>query len=245
MMSLALGTAPQARGNWDLYPDLRSSTPILTYHDVIERREADSLWFDCSVDELEGQLDWLTKRGANFVTVDQIFDHLASGRVLPKNAIAISFADGYEGFYLRAVPILRRKHVPAAMFIHTDYVGDRHGRPKMTWQQIEELDREGLVTICSQTRTHPADLRTLDDRRLAEEMGGSKRVLEHKLGHSVRYLAYPNGKFDLRVAKAAQAAGYAMAFTERLTPAERSPNRFMVSRYVHTKYRLAWSDAGR
>jgi len=78
---------------------------------------------------------------------------------------------------------------------------------------------------------------------LKAEMEGSKATLERRLGHPIRFLAYPNGKFDARVARAAATAGYAMAFTERLNPAEQSPSIFMVARYVHTKYRQAWSDA--
>jgi len=230
---------------WALAPGLKPITPILTFHDVIERRDETSLWFDCASNELEAQITWLTAQGAHFVTIDQLFQHLAKGTALPKNSIAVTFADGYEGFYLRGLPILRRHHVPVAMFVHTDYVGDQHGRPKMTWEQLKELDREGLVTICSQTRTHPADLRRLSDSALAEEMAGSKTALERQLGHQIPYLAYPNGKFDTRVARAAQKAGYSMAFTEQLKPSEASPNLFMVARYVHTKYRQAWSDAHR
>ncbi len=230
---------------WALYPNLRSASPILTYHDVVETRDQQSLWFDVSTSELESQINWLTAHGAKFVSINQMYRHLANGEPLPKGAIAITFADGYEGFYTRGLPILRKHHVPVAMFVHTDYIGDQHGRPKMTWDQLIELDKEGLVTICSQTRTHPADLRTLSNLRLDQEMAGSKRVLEQKLGHSVLYLAYPNGKFDDRVAHAAQKAGYAMAFTERLTSSERSPNLFMISRYVHTKYKQAWREAGR
>lgn len=238
-------SASMPQANWSLVRKLTGSTPILTYHDIIEKRDYKSLFFDCSVSELESQLTWLTKHGAKFITIDQVYDHLTKGTTLPKNAIAITFADGYEGFYLRGLPVLRRLHVPVAMFIHTDYVGDQHGRPKMTWEQIQKLDKEGLVTICSQTRTHPADITQLSDVRLKEELAGSKKILEQKLGHPIRFLAYPNGKFDTRVAKSAKLAGYAMAFTERLTPSEKSPNRYMVSRYLHTKYRLAWSDAGR
>lgn len=229
--------------SWALAPGLHGRTPILTFHDVIERRNSKSLWFDCSKSELEQILDWFEGRGAHFVTVDQVYRHLATGAALPKNAIAITFADGYEGFYTYGIPILRRRHVPVAMFVHTDYVGDRHGRPKMTWDQLKELDKEGLVTICSQTRTHPADLRNLSDSALAEEMAGSKRILERQLGHVIPYIAYPNGKFDTRVAKAAQQAAYTMGCTERLMPCEESPNLYMVARYVHTKYRQAWKDA--
>jgi peptidoglycan/xylan/chitin deacetylase (PgdA/CDA1 family) len=231
--------------SWALAPGVKGRTPILTFHDVIERRDSSSLWFDCSVDELEGQIKWLKARGANFVTVDQIYRHLSAGASLPSHAIAITFADGYEGFYQYGLPVLRRYKIPVAMFVHTDYVGDQHGRPKMTWDQLKQLDREGLVTVCSQTRTHPADLRLLPKEQLGEEMSGSKAVLERQLGHESRFIAYPNGKYDERVAHAANKAGYLLGFTEKLTPCERSPNLFMVSRYVHTKYRQAWRDAYR
>jgi peptidoglycan/xylan/chitin deacetylase (PgdA/CDA1 family) len=231
--------------SWALAPGLKTRTPILTFHDVIENRDFNSLWFDCSVNELEDQIRWLKVHGAHFVTIDQVYRHLAKGEPLPSHAIAITFADGYEGFYRFGLPVLRRNHVPVAMFVHTDYVGDQHGRPKMTWDQLKELDREGLVTVCSQTRTHPADLRALSDQALAEEMQGSKAILERQLRHNVPYIAYPNGKYDLRVARAASKAGYLLGFTEKLSPSEQSPNLFMVSRYVHTKYRQAWSDAYR
>lgn len=218
-------------------------TPILTYHDMLPIRGAGALWFDCTSSEFEAQLNWLSERGAHFVSIQQMYDHLTLAKPLPTRAIAVTFADNYEGFYRYALPILRKRRVPVAMFVHTDYVGSPVGRPKMSWSQLKELDREGLVTIASQTRTHPADLRTLSDEQLMEEMAGSKRALESHLGHPVTFLAYPNGKFDSRVARAAQNAGYRMAFTERLMPAERAPSLFMVPRYVHTKYRQAWSDA--
>jgi peptidoglycan/xylan/chitin deacetylase (PgdA/CDA1 family) len=218
-------------------------TPILTYHDMVSVRDSRALWFDCTPAELEAQLDWLQKRGARFVSLKAVEEHLKGRKALPKNAVAITFADNYEGFYNLALPILRRRRVPVTMFVHTDFVGNRRGRPKMSWGQLEELDREGLVTIASQTRSHPADLRTLSDAKLREEMTGSKRALEARLGHDVAYIAYPNGKYDARVAKAAHAAGYRLGFTEAQKPAERAPNLFTVPRYVHTKYRQAWADA--
>lgn len=238
---LLLVTSPQ------LPPVAKTSlrTPILTYHDMVPVRDSRSLWFDCTPAELESQLDWLAKRGARFVSLRALEEHLNGRRALPKHAVAITFADNYEGFYRYALPILRRRRVPVTMFVHTDYVGNRNGRPKMSWNQLRELDREGLVTVASQTRSHPADLRALSNAKLQEEMGGSKRVLEERLGHEVPYLAYPNGKFDSRVAQAAHAAGYRLAFTEAQRPAESAASLFTVPRYVHTKYREAWSEARR
>jgi hypothetical protein len=112
----------------------------------------------------------------------------------------------------------------------------------MDWQQLKQLDREGLVDVESQTVTHPLDLRKLSDAHLRFEFGQSRATLSGKLGKQISYLAYPNGKFDVRCERAAKSAGYLMAFSERLTPAERSGSLFSVSRYVHTKMRQGWRD---
>jgi len=237
------GYVAQTRQPPEIVAKLASRTPVLTFHDMVPSRDSGALWFDCTPDELTKQLNFFQAHGAHFISIAQLYRHLTTGSPLPKHAIAITFADNYEGFYELALPILRQRHVPVAMFVHTDFVGSPIGRPKMTWDQLKEIDREGLVTVASQTRSHPASLPALSAKALKNEMEGSKRSLEKHLGHRVDYLAYPNGKYDRRVADTAKAAGYLMAFTEVLTPAERSTSIFMVSRYVHTKYRKAWSDA--
>lgn len=223
--------------------DLPQRTPILTFHDVIERRGPGSVWFDCTTKEFADILDALDKRGVHYVTLDQLYKHLVEGKALPRNAIVITFADNYRGFYDRALPILRKRHIPAAMFVHTGFVGSSVGRPKMTWGQLKELDREGLITVASQTVTHPPDLRTIPFAGQLKEMSDSSLALEKQLGHPVRYLAYPNGKFDKQSMRAARQAGYLMAFSEELTPAEKSPSILAVSRYVHTKWRQALKNS--
>jgi peptidoglycan/xylan/chitin deacetylase (PgdA/CDA1 family) len=184
----------------------------------------------------------MTAHGAHFVSIDQIYAHLVSGRPLPSHAVAITAADGYLGFYKLAVPVFERYHVPVTEFVHTKFVGGRQGRWKMNWSQLKQLDREGLVSIQSQTVTHE-DLPTLSVDKVDWEMRESKHVLEARLGHPIRFIAYPDGKFDARSERAAQQAGYAMAFSEVTRPCEESPSFFAVNRYVHTKWRQAWRDS--
>jgi len=241
-MILALAALAVQAKFQEIRPHLIGHTPILTFHDVIERRGSDSVWFDCTVSEFKEILDWLRARKAAFISLDQLYRHLTRGEPLPKNAVAITFADNYRGFYSLALPILRQRHIPTAMFVHTGFVGSTVGRPKMTWDELKELDREGLVTVASQTVTHPPDLRTLSAARQSKEMTESKRELERQLGHPARYLAYPNGKFNATSMKAAREAGYAMAFSEELAEAERSPSILAINRYVHTKWRQAFRN---
>jgi peptidoglycan/xylan/chitin deacetylase (PgdA/CDA1 family) len=222
--------------------DLPPRTLCLTFHDVIPVRTPDSLWFDCSVDELKNELRWLTAHGAHYVSVNDLYGHLTAGIALPSHPVCITFADNYLGFYTYAYPILKQQRIPCAMFVHTGFVGSPVGRPKMTWPELRQLDREGWVTVASQTVTHPPDIRTLPNGKLDWEMSYSRSELESHLGHRIPYLAYPDGKFDVRCETSARKAGYSMAFSERLTPAERSPSIFAVSRYVHTRYRQGWRD---
>lgn len=218
----------------------RARSVVLTYHDVIEKRDAKALWFDCTAQELTAQLAWMTTRGVHFITLDQLYSHLTRGTRLPAKPVAITFADNYQGFWDRAYPILKARRVPVAMFVHTGYVGDRsHGRPKMDWNELRELDREGLVTIASQTVSHPLDLGKLSRSRQLDELKRSRETLRKELGHDVRYLAYPNGKFSRESMKLAKEAGYLMAFSEVTQPVERSPGLYAINRYVHTKYRQA------
>lgn len=230
--------APEVR--WELAQGLTTRTPVLTYHDIIERRGRGSVWFDCTIDEFEDQMRWLKRQGAVFLSLEELLAGLRGEGELPENGIAITFADNYLGFYRHAVPILRREGIPATLFVHTGFVGSKQGRPKLNWEQLREVDADPLFDVQSQTVSHPPDLRTLSDDDLDREFSDSREVLERELGGARTLLAYPSGKWDERVAQAALRNGYLAAFSEVQEPAERSDSLFSVNRYVHTKYREAW-----
>jgi len=81
----------------------------------------------------------------------------------------------------------------------------------MDWTALEAMQRGG-VTIGSHTHTH-ALLDREDDDRLIDELVRSRSVLEAGLGRPVHHLAYPDGRFNLRVARAVATAGYKFAYT--------------------------------
>lgn len=236
LIAAALALSQSQRSQPPIKPVPPRLPVALTYHDVTPRK---TVWFDCTPTEFRAQIDAMTKAGARFVSLAQVERHYR-GRPLPPRSVALTFADNYRGFLTHAYPLLKQRRIPVAMFVHTGFVGSSVGRPKMTWDELRRLDREGLCTIASQTVTH-RDLDKLSDREIAQELRESKRALEAHLGHPVRYLAYPNGAFDARTEAAARAAGYALAFSEVQTPFGKDP--FRVERYVHTKWRRALRDA--
>jgi peptidoglycan/xylan/chitin deacetylase (PgdA/CDA1 family) len=87
----------------------------------------------------------------------------------------------------------------------------------MDWDEVAILDRHPLVTMGSHGVHHLTSSR-LDSVALKQELAGSKRILEQRLGHPVRHLAYPFGGVQAVGAREFQCArecGYATAVTTR------------------------------
>ena len=222
---------------------LDTRIPVIMYHDVVKRRGKGSVWFDITETEFREQMDWLAEQGATPITLEQLHAHLTRGEPVPEKAVVLTFDDNYQGFYDVAYPVLQERQWPGAMFVHTNFVGDKSGaHPKMDWETLKRLDSEGLVTIASHTLSHPTDMAKQSLAEQERELTESKALLETELGHAVPYFAYPNGTGDKATFDAAKRAGYTMAFTIVNGAAEESPDILTVNRYVHTRLRKAFED---
>ena len=103
-----------------------SSVPVvLGYHRVVEdfaySAETSIPSMLVSVKTLERHLDWLGRR-FRFVSLDELGTRLESGSSGGPVA-AITFDDGYRDFYFHAFPLLKKKGIPAAVFVVTDLLG--------------------------------------------------------------------------------------------------------------------------
>jgi len=217
--------------------------PVIMYHDVIKERNRHSVWFDCTTDELEKQMQQLQAWGATPISLDQLYAHLTSGAPIPTTAVVLTFDDNYQGFYDRALPILHKYNYPAAVFVHTGFVGHKEGfHPHMDWGELKKLVQDPLITIGNHTISHPADITKLDPADQRHEIVDAKADLEQHLGKKIDYFAYPDGCNDAATQQLVRASGHKMAFTIANGPAEESPNVVAINRYVHTRLQKAWDD---
>ena len=144
---------------------------------------------------------------------------------LPERSLLLTFDDGFMGVHDDAAPLFESLGWPATMFLVSSLIGGtdtwgtneaqrrRRSYPLLGWPEIHAM-RQGGWSFGSHSRTH-ADLPTLPDEQLEDQLRGSKAELEAGLEQAVDALAYPYGRFDSRVAQAAAAAGYTMAFSTR------------------------------
>ena len=152
---------------------LSQRVPVIMYHDFVEAGKRKGVYFDCTEDEFREEMQKIKDRGYHPVSVDDLYDHLTSGKQLPPKAIVLTADDNYQGFYDVAWPILKQFGYPCAMFVHTRYVGKTTGRAHMSWDTLKLLLKDPLFTVGSHTVSHP-DLTTLDSIALDTELTESK-----------------------------------------------------------------------
>jgi peptidoglycan/xylan/chitin deacetylase (PgdA/CDA1 family) len=99
---------------------------VLSYHRVVEefaehiRNSIPPMLITTRM--LERQLDWVGGR-YSFVSLDELAAAMESGKKDSRRLAAVTFDDGYADVYHHALPLLRRKGIPAAVFVVTDLIG--------------------------------------------------------------------------------------------------------------------------
>ena len=184
--------------------------PILIYHSIRPYVPSDTKgarrWI-ATPETLESELAWLRKNGYASVTFDALTARINGGAPLPPRPVIISFDDDWQSQYENAVPLLRKYGFTATFFVWVRAVGRAH---HMTWDEIRELDAQGMEIGCH-TLTHLILTKLKSDEQLRHEIVAAKDMIEARIGHPVTSLAYPFGQYDERVVEAAREAGFTSA----------------------------------
>ncbi len=189
---------------------LGAVVPILIYHSIRPYVHSDTKgsrrWI-ATPQTLESELSWLRENGYTSVTFDALTASVSRGAPLPPRPVIISFDDDWQSQYDNAVPLLRKYGFTATFFVWVRAVGRAH---HMTWDEIRELDAQGMEIGCH-TLTHLILTKLKSDVQLRHEIVAAKDLIEAHIGHPVTSLAYPFGQYDERVVEAACEAGFTSA----------------------------------
>lgn len=203
---------------------------ILTYHSIDSSGSAISV----SEDDFRRHVRWLSSRAVRVLPLDAI----ASGED-DRDAIALSFDDGFVNFSTIAAPLLAEHALPATLFVATSHVGATNAwhSPKhrsrfpalalLDWKRLGELIERG-ISIGSHGRSHRS-LDSLTETELSDELAGSFEDIKRELGVSARAFAYPFGTASLRERNAV-ALSYDLAVTTEMRNIAKDEDLYMLPR---------------
>ena len=204
--------------------------------------------FDDQLAGFERQLRTLQSIGT-FVDTPTCLAMLNSEQPIDEPFFHLSMDDGYRNNFTNAFPILERLKIPAIVFVASDLI-------ECGWEKSEEFCRnagcQGVIEMAnwsdlrnfvsagyevgSHTRSHArfSDIST-DNTQMSNEIGGSKAVIEDKLGISCDYISWPYGTpsdCDPASLRFVKEAGYKACFSAvrgQVIAGETSP--FLIPRH--------------
>ncbi|MGH2403386.1 MAG: polysaccharide deacetylase family protein [bacterium] len=189
---------------WLVTHDRQPGVVVLMYHCV---GGGTSLEIDMPASLMARHIDHL-RRAYRIIALDDLISIARRTAGAPgADQLVLTFDDGHEGIFTDVFPILLRHRIPATVYVPTAYVEEQRRfdwggyahlpealRPRpMTWSQIRDLARSGLVSIGVHTHSH-ADLSVASPERIQRELEVSGALMVQRLGARPRHFAYPYGR---------------------------------------------------
>jgi len=190
--------------------------PVLCYHRCSDVTK-DSMTIKTK--EFAKQLEWIKQNGYTVITLDTAAQYI-NGKIksIPAKSIVITADDGHKSVYTDMVPLIKKYKVPVTLFIYPSAISN--AKYAMTWDQLRELEATKLFHVESHTYWHPnfkREKKSLSkeeyEKSVHAQLYKSKATLEKKMGHTIKYLAWPFGIYDDDLLKRAREAGYEMSFS--------------------------------
>ena len=197
-----------------LRPQAWSGVRILGYHRIADARDSLAV----SPGDFRDQMRAVSESGATPIRLDAALELLRGGAVHGRY-VCVTFDDGYRDNLLAAAPVLSEYGIPATIYLPSRIIDGElpfhwyeDPPPALSWAEVGELLRGGLIDVQSHTLTHPL-LPQVDAARSREEIVDSKRAIEQHVPYALTSFCYPAGLYGPREVEFVREAGYAAAVT--------------------------------
>ena len=226
---------------------------VLAYHSVVDdtASKEEKYYFPqtISTNLLISHFNWLKDNGYNVVSWQQIIDAENGKGTLPDHAVLLSFDDGYATMYNVIYPILKAYNYPAVFAPVSSWLNTPVTKkipyantylPRsvfVTWEQVSEMEKSGLVEIASHThdshhgvRANPAgsqlpavispeyknnkyETKAEYRNRLVRDFTLSSQSIQREVGKKPRIMVWPYGQFNNTAVDVAREVGMSHHFS--------------------------------
>lgn len=197
-----------------VYPDGYRTIPILCYHRFTTSQTSNDR-LELPVSQFRQQLQYLTDNGYYVISLDKLSQYLLGNREIPEKSVVLTMDDGYQSVYTIAYPLFTEFSMPATLFVYTDFVG---APLAVSWEQVEAMQRSGLIDIQSHSKSHtslvtPADETVNFTEAIRHQIHYPKTVIERKLNKPSDIFSYPYGDSSDQAIEELAAQGITMSVT--------------------------------
>lgn len=184
--------------------------PTLMYHHVQDMTIAKSknqqnLTVD--TETFRSQMSYLKGKGYTTATVNDLVNFFDAGAPIAKKSVLITFDDGYDDFYLNALPILKENGFKAIVFLPTGLMSNPD---YMVWEQIMDAFYGGTF-FANHTWSHK-NVKQANDVVEKEITTADTQLADRGL-NSPKVFAYPYGFSSAFSESVLSKLGYSLAFT--------------------------------
>lgn len=130
--------------------------PILMYHNITDKSSGDK--YTVTVDELESDLKYLTKKGYTAVGLNDLIAYTENKADLPEKPIVLTFDDGYESVYALGMPLFEKYGCKAVVGVigeltelFTKEEDHNIAYSHLNWEEINEMSKTGLFEFQNHT----------------------------------------------------------------------------------------------
>ena len=105
-----------------------SNLPILTYHSIDHSNSVLSI----TPEKFLSHMTVLVDSGYQIVSLNEVATCLHHQKPFPEKTAALTFDDGFQNFYEKAIPVLRKFGFPATVFLVAGWCGKENSWPGPT-----------------------------------------------------------------------------------------------------------------
>jgi len=203
-----------------------NSAVIFMYHRF---GEGDYPSTSITIEQFEAHIAELESGGYHVKSLPDIVSALKNKTPLPDRTVGISVDDAYLSAFNEAWPRLKKAGFPFTLFVATGPV-DRSIRGYMSWQQIRQLQAEG-VTIGSQTASH-LHMAGSSDAQNRTDVEQSNARFKEEIGAAPELIAYPYGEAGSAVMALARDTGFVAGFGQHSGVAGLYSNPYYLPRFA-------------
>ena len=173
---------------------------ILEYHSVGANVEIE---LDISVEVFEQHLRYLGKY-CNVINLTDYLRNEHSRNKLGRPVVVLTFDDGYDNFYTKVLPLLKKYELPATLFPALKFIDEPANIPIKSsignWKDFSPISVDNLKTILKcpliDIQSHGyahLDFSTISKDEAIEDILKSNSWLKENLDVEPTLLAYPRG----------------------------------------------------